>query len=50
MAIHFHFGSSSLGIAYCFLLPIDKTVFHRRDFKKIKIQIFVWDFFLLGLQ
>lgn len=31
MALHFHFGSSSLGTAYCFLLPIENTVFHRRN-------------------
>lgn len=47
MALHFHFGSSSLGIAYCFQLPIEKTVFHRRDIKKRKIQIFVC-FFPVG--
>lgn len=28
MALHFHFGSSSLGVAYCLLLPIGKIVFH----------------------
>lgn len=50
MALHFHFGSSSLGTAYCFLLPIEKTVFHRRNKKtpKNKPQIFLcyfswWD-------
>lgn len=40
MALHFHFGSSSLGTAYCFVLPIEKTVFHRRNLKKITHKYF----------
>lgn len=36
MALHFHFGSSSPGIAYCLLLPSQKTVFCRRDLEEKK--------------